>query len=46
MGGGGCPTGWEGVLDGDLWGPDRMGGCPNGKDAGDRRGGCPNKGEG
>jgi hypothetical protein len=29
-----------------LWGPDRMGGCPNGKDVGDSRGGCPNKGDG
>jgi hypothetical protein len=38
-GGGGCPTGWEGVPDGDLWGPDGMGGCPNGKDAGDGKGG-------
>jgi hypothetical protein len=46
MGGGGCPTGWGGVPDGDLWGPDGMGGCPNGKDARDRKGGCPNKGEG
>jgi hypothetical protein len=38
--------GWKGVPDGDLWGLDGMGGCPNGKDVGDRRGGCPNKGEG
>jgi hypothetical protein len=27
--------GWSGVPDGDLWGPDGMGGCPNGKDAGE-----------
>jgi hypothetical protein len=33
------------VPDGDLWGPNGMGGCSNGKDAGDGRGGCPNKGE-
>jgi hypothetical protein len=45
-GGGGCPTRWGGVPDGDLWGPDGMGGCPNGKDIGNGRGGCPNKGEG
>jgi hypothetical protein len=43
---GGCPMGWEGVPDGDLWGLDGMGGCPNGKDARDGRGGCPIKGEG
>jgi hypothetical protein len=29
-----------------LWEPDRMGGCPNKKDARDGRGGCPNKGKG
>jgi hypothetical protein len=34
------------VPDGDLWRPDGMKGCPNGKDAGDGMGGCPNKGEG
>jgi hypothetical protein len=45
-GGVGCSMRWGGVPDRDLWGLDRMGGCPNGKDAGDRRGGCPNKGEG
>jgi hypothetical protein len=32
-GGGGVPDGMEGgVPDGDLWKPDGMGGCPNGKD--------------
>jgi hypothetical protein len=40
------PDGMGGVPDRNLWGSDRMGGCPNGKDAGDGRGGCPNKGEG
>jgi hypothetical protein len=44
--GGGCPTGWGRVPDGDFWGPDGMGGCLKGKDAGDHRGGCLNKGEG
>jgi hypothetical protein len=39
---GGLPDG----MDGDLWGPDRIGRCPNGKDVGDGRGGCQNKGEG
>jgi hypothetical protein len=43
---GGCQTGWGGVLDGDLWGPDGMGGCSNGKDAGDGRGGVRTKGKG
>jgi hypothetical protein len=42
----GCPTRWEGVPDGDLWGLDGMGGCSNRKNAGDGKGGCPNKGEG
>jgi hypothetical protein len=44
-GGGGRWDGGE-VLDGDLWGPDGMGGCPNGKDARDGKGRYSNKGEG
>jgi hypothetical protein len=35
-----------GVSDGDFWGPDGMGGCPNGKDVGDGWRGCLNRGEG